>query len=134
MITRGISAFVVSLVAVSLFASARLNGDQDSVATTARIIRINSRTRTMLVRSSESPAVRNVSGLEMSWTIIPGGIPISLPERSGGEYTVVTTSDTAFQDGSNPLQFEDFKRGETISIHGVKTGRTVTASRVAKWG
>ena len=135
-ITRGIAATVVSLVAISVFASARISGDPDraSIATTARIIRINSRTRTLVVRSSESPAARSVSDLEVSWTMIPGGIPVSLPPRSGSEYTVVTTSDTAFQDGSDPLQFEDFKRGETISIHGVKSGHTLTASRVAKWG
>ena len=87
----------------------------------------------MVVRGSESSAGRSVSGIEMSWIMIPGAIPISLPERAGSEYTVVTTSDTAFQDGADPLQFEDFKRGETISIHGVRSGRTVTASRVAKW-
>lgn len=135
-ITRGISTAVISLVAMSVFATARVNGDQNrgAIATTARIIRINSRTRTMLVRSSESPAARSVSGIEVSWIMLPGAIPISLPERAGSDYTVVTTSDTAFQDGADPLQFEDFKRGETISIHGVRNGRSVTASRVAKWG
>jgi hypothetical protein len=123
-ITRGISAAVIFLVAMSVFATGSINGNQGrrAIATTARIIRINSKTRTMLVRSAESPAV---SGIETF---------IVLPEWAGTEYSVVTTSDTEFQDGADPLQFEDFKRGETISIHGVRNGRwTVTASRVAKW-
>jgi hypothetical protein len=48
-------------------------------------------------------------------------------------FTVVTTSDTVFQDGADPLRFDDFKAGEMISIHGVLKGSTLVASRVAKW-
>jgi hypothetical protein len=49
------------------------------------------------------------------------------------EYTVLTTSDTLFQDGSDSIAFEDFKTGETISIHGELKGTILTASRLAKW-
>jgi hypothetical protein len=49
------------------------------------------------------------------------------------DYTVVTTCDTVFQDGADPIRFEDFKIGETISIHGVRKDTTLTASRLAKW-
>ena len=136
---RGITATVVSIAVMSIFGVARINGDngdqeRTSIATTARIIRINSKAKTMVVRSSEGSAVRSGPAIEMPGVMIPGRISITLPERAGAEFTVVTTGDTTFQDGVDPLQFEDFKRGETISIHGVRSGRIVTASRVAKWG
>ena len=136
---RGITATVVSIAVMSIFGAARINGDngdqeRTSIATTARIIRINSKAKTMVVRSSEGSAVRSGPAIEMPGVMIPGRISITLPERAGAEFTVVTTGDTTFQDGVDPLQFEDFKRGETISIHGVRSGRVVTASRVAKWG
>jgi hypothetical protein len=38
-----------------------------------------------------------------------------------------------FQDGGDVIRFEDFKTGETISIHGVLEGKTIVASRIAKW-
>jgi hypothetical protein len=132
---RGIAATVVSLAVMSIFGTARAKGDSDaSIATTARIIRINSKAKTMVVRSSEGSAVRSGPAIEMPGVMLPGRISITLPERAGAEFTVVTTGDTTFQDGADALQFEDFKRGETISIHGVRSGRVVTASRVAKWG
>jgi len=136
-INRWIAGAVISLVAMSVFATARGNGDLDraDIATTARIIRINSKSRTMVVRSSEGPGIRSGPAIELPGMMIPGGISLVwAAERAGSDYTVVTTGETTFQDGADPLQFEDFKRGETISIHGVRNGRTVTASRVAKWG
>jgi hypothetical protein len=53
--------------------------------------------------------------------------------KNAYEYTVVTTGDTLFQDGVDAIRFEDFKSGETISIHGVLKGTTLTAFRLAKW-
>ena len=49
------------------------------------------------------------------------------------EFMVVTTDDTLFQDGVETLRLEDFRAGETISIHGALNGSTVSASRIAKW-
>ena len=37
------------------------------------------------------------------------------------------------EDGGDSIRLEDFKAGETISIHGSLTGTTLTASRIAKW-
>jgi hypothetical protein len=113
----------------------------------------------MKVRGSEGPAVRSAAppdmkeslwqriGVKMPNMRMPGGITISLPGRTTkapakpapdvannlNEYTVVTNSDTVFQDGIDSLRFEDFKSGETISIHGLLSGSTLTASRIAKW-
>jgi Domain of unknown function (DUF5666) len=133
---RTVAAALVLLAAMSAFGSGRINGDQErgSIATTARIIKVNTKTRTMLVRSSGGPALRNAPAFEVPGFRIPRGI--ALPALAGipYDYTVVTTGDTTFQDGADPLQFQDFKNGETISIHGVRSGRTLTASRVAKWG
>ena len=53
--------------------------------------------------------------------------------KCADEFTVVTMGDTIFQDGADAIRFEDFKRGETISVHGVLKGMTLTASRLAKW-
>ena len=53
--------------------------------------------------------------------------------KNADEYTVVTTDNTVFQDGADAINFEDFKSGETISIHGVLKGTTLTAFRLAKW-
>jgi hypothetical protein len=137
-INRTIVTAFVSVVAMSVFGSGRISGDQErvSIATTARIIRINAKAKTMVVRSSEGSAVRVFPAFEVPGLIIPGGIAIALPARAGSfdDYTVVTTGDTTFQDGVDPLRFEDFKNGEVISIHGERSGRILTASRVAKWG
>ena len=68
---------------------------------------------------------------------LPGGTakpPQSTPNiEDRDEYIVVTTGDTLFQDGSDCIPFEDFKTGETISIHGELKGTILTASRLAKW-
>ena len=78
---------------------------------------------------------------------LPGGITIALPGRGGknptkpaddtgnnlDEFTVVVTKDTVFQDGGENIRFEDFRNGETISVHGALNGNILTASRIAKW-
>jgi hypothetical protein len=158
---RILSITVVLLLTASAFATDRFNRDpeQMSIATTGRIIKIDAKNRTMKVRGSEGPAARNAAPAEMKESLwqrigvkmpnmrMPGGITISLPGRTTkvptakpapdtnnlNEYTVVTNSDTMFQDGIDSLRFEDFKSGETISIHGLLSGSTVTASRIAKW-
>ena len=78
--------------------------------------------------------------------MLPGGITIALPGRTAKvpskpaedinnleEYTVAITSDTVFQDGADYIEFDDFRTGETISIHGSLNGNILTASRIAKW-
>ena len=158
---RILSIAVVLLVTASAFATDRFNRDpeQMSIATTGRIVKIDAKNRTMKVRGSEGPAVRSAApgdmkeslwqriGVKMPNMRMPGGITISLPGRTTkapakpapdvannlNEYTVVANSDTVFQDGIDPLRFEDFKSGETISIHGLLSGSTLTASRIAKW-
>jgi len=79
---------------------------------------------------------------------LPGGITIALPGRTGKvsskpadenkvnnleEYTVFVTNDTVFQDGIEYISLEDFKPGETISIHGSLNDNILTATRIAKW-
>jgi hypothetical protein len=144
------------MVALSVFASDR--PEKMSIATTARIVRMNAKTRTMLVRGSEGAAALNMRamdaqawqgvGLKLPEITLPGGISIVLPGKTGrlpqpkspeslpdslSEYTIVTTNDTVFQDGAASIRFDDFKNGETISVHGVLSGSTLTASRLAKW-
>ncbi len=128
-----------------------------SIATTGRIIKIDQKSKTLKVRGSDGQSLsiravsQNVSqmmqGLKQHIGVtLPGGITIALPGRGKTsskpadetiknleEYTVITTKDTMFQDGSDSIRFEDFRNGETISIHGVLSGSTVTASRIAKW-
>jgi hypothetical protein len=148
------------VVGVSVFASNFLSADHPvrTIATTGRILKVNSRNRTLVIRGSEGPAIQNRMALPkerspriaiqlpgMTW---PGGILFPLPGTAGrlpqptnppsdvetrDDYIVVTTCDTLFQDGSDPIRFEDFKVGETISIHGVLKDTTLTASRLAKW-
>jgi hypothetical protein len=158
---RILSIAVVLLLTASAFATDRFNRDpeQMSIATTGRIIKIDAKNRSMKVRGSEGPAARSAAPAEMKESLwqrigvkmpnmrMPGGITISLPGRATkvpaakpapdtnnlNEYTVVTNSDTMFQDGIDSLRFEDFKSGETISIHGLLNGSTLTASRIAKW-
>lgn len=136
MINRSIAFAALPIAVLSLFASARSNADSERnpIATTARIIKINAKTKTMVVRS-EVPADAAPQRVEfrVPGMMIPGGISIAVPAKTW-DYTVVTTSETAFQDGIDALRFEDFKSGETISIHGVLSGKTLTATRVAKWG
>jgi hypothetical protein len=158
---RILSIAVVLLLTASAFATDRFNRDpeQMSIATTGRIIKIDAKNRSMKVRGSEGAAARSAAPAEMKESLwqrigvkmpnmrMPGGITISLPGRATkvpaakpapdtnnlNEYTVVTNSDTMFQDGIDSLRFEDFKSGETISIHGLLNGSTLTASRIAKW-
>jgi hypothetical protein len=152
------SLVVILLIAMSLFATDRFSREpgQTYVATTGRILKTNARTRTIVVRGSEVLSVHNspvtnatswqAIGARLPEILVPGGITISLPGRTVNlpqskpnsnanlnEYTVVTTRDTVFEDGGDSIRFEDFKNGETISIHGLLKGTTLTASRVAKW-
>ena len=105
------------VAAISLFA-------QDSpsrkpkpmfIATTGRIVAIDTKARTMTLSNSAGPAILQ---------LVPSGL---------SEFTVATTTDTLFQDGAEPIRFEDFKLGETISVHGRLRGSVLKASRVAKW-
>jgi hypothetical protein len=132
--------------------------EQISIATTGRIVKVDAKNRTFRVRSSDGQSLsvrnmsQNVSGMmqgvrQRISVTLPGGITIALPGRGSrapsskpaedinslDEYTVTVTKDTLFQDGDETLRFEDFRTGETISIHGVLVGSTVTASRIAKW-
>jgi hypothetical protein len=153
MMYRTVSVVVASLMTLSVFATDKVAGNSGplSIATTARIIKMDRKARTMRVRSSEgTPATGHLLmdglfGQRREFTLpeilLPGGITVALPGTKpvsdwagGGDYTVVTTSGTAFQDGGEPIRFDDFKTGETISIHGVIKGTTLTASRLAKWG
>jgi hypothetical protein len=147
------------LLAISGSAADRFARDpeQVTVATTGRIMKIDLKGKTLKVRGADaqSLSVRNVSqnlsqmmqGLKQHIGVtLPGGITIALPGRGKAaskspqetvntleEYTVVLTKDTVFQDGGETLRLEDFKTGETISIHGVLNGTVLTASRIAKW-
>jgi hypothetical protein len=127
-----------------------------TIATTARIIKISPKNRTLIVSGSEGAAVvhhiapqKETSlprlALQLPGITFPGGITIPLPGGTtrppqsvpnmehSDEYTVLTTNDTLFQDGSDSIRFGDFKAGETISIHGELKGTILTASRLAKW-
>ncbi|HLH31410.1 MAG TPA: DUF5666 domain-containing protein [Terriglobia bacterium] len=143
---RILSIAIVVLVAASAFAADRLNPDpeQISIATTGRIVRIDMKTRTLKVRGGEGLPVKAPDikeslwqriGMKMPSVHMPVSLRISLPGRTANlsEFTVVTTDDTVFQDGADPLRLEDFKSGETISIHGLLSGGTLQASRIAKW-
>jgi hypothetical protein len=148
---------MVLLVAASAGATDRFARDPDqiTIATTGRILKVDLKTRTLKMRGSDQtfPSIRNVSqnftqmvqGLKQHIGVtLPGGITIALPGhktpvKSAAEtnnlddYIVVVTRDTVIQDGSESIRLEDFKTGETISIHGVLSGSTVTATRIAKW-
>jgi len=92
------------------------------IATTGRIVTISPTDRTM--RVSSSLTLRITTGIQPKHTS---------SIKNADEYTVVTTGDTVFQDGVDVINFADFKCGETISIHGVLKGTTLTAVRLAKW-
>src|SRR5215475_5748723 len=154
---RLLSIAVLVLFAASAFATDRFNisPEEMALATTGRIIRIDLKSGTLKVRGAESQAPKNVPeikeslwqriGVKMPSVRMPGLIAIALPGHNSkisskapdttnaNEFLVVTTDDTLFQDGSDPLQLEDFRVGETISIHGVLDGTTLKASRIAKW-
>jgi len=152
---------IFMLLSISGSAADRFAQDpeQISIATTARIVKIDLKNKTMRVRASDSQtlAVRNMHqnlsqmmvGLKQRIAVtLPGGITIALPGRTGRvpsrptdenkvnsleEYTVLITGDTVFQDGSDYITLEDFKPGETISIHGSFNENILTATRIAKW-
>lgn len=139
---RFIPVAIGFLVTVSVFASDKFNTDhkQFCIATTGRIVRINPKTRSMTIRSSDPTAAPSIPSLKLPQLVFPGGIAVTLPSSSSRpaassppEYTLVTTNETAFQDGADPIRFDDFKTGETVSIHGVLNGAVLTASRLAKW-
>jgi len=155
---RILSIALLLVLTMPVLATDRFNQDPErlSIATTGRIVRVDLKARSLKVRGSDGPTTRNVAdmkeslwqrlGVRMPAVRVPG-ITISLPGRTAktaaakpvpdtfnlNEFTVLTTDDTVFQDGIDPLRFEDFRSGETISIHGVLNGSTLKASRIAKW-
>jgi hypothetical protein len=157
--TRILSTVLLSLLAVSASATDRFarEPEQISIATTGRITKIDARNKTFKVRGSDGQGLsvrnmpQNISGMMQGMkqrvsVTLPGGITIALPGRSGktgsspaeetrslDEFTVIVTKETVLEDGGEPIGFQDFKTGDTISIHGELSGATVTASRVAKW-
>jgi hypothetical protein len=144
-------------LSVAVFAAAADGNRQGfegmAIATTGRIIAIDLENKTFRVRGSDGQGASNLVDLRpkkiVPATIItlPGGLSIHFPGRSAkhpaarrsgnapnlDEYTVVITGQTLFRDGGDSIRLEDFTPGETISIHGVLSGRTLTASRIAKW-
>ena len=92
------------------------------IATTGRIITISAANRTMIVSGALPLRTGKMARRKRTSEV-----------KNTDEYTVVATGDTVFQDGADTIKFEDFKSGETISIHGVLNGTTLTASRLAKW-
>ena len=112
-----VAASFLVLVTVSLFAHDGPNRKPKPmfIATTGRIVAIDTKARTMTVSNSAGPAILR---------LVPSGLD---------EFIVATTTDTLFQDGADPIRFEDFKLGETISVHGKLRGSVLRASRVAKW-
>ena len=137
--------------------SNRRNPEQVTIATTGRIVKIDFKSRILKVRGSDGQQVRNLPYMKQSLkpkigVTLPGGFTIALPSIITGknpppktaspasneqnnldEYTVVVTRDTVIEDGGDSIRLEDFKTGETISIHGALSGTTLTASRIAKW-
>jgi hypothetical protein len=151
---RILSIVIPLLVAISASGADRLVRDPEriSIATTGRIMRLDLKSRTLKVRGSDNQSVRNISQMMHSLKqrigiTLPGGIAIGLPGRNGknsskpagdamknlDEYTVVITDDTVIQDGGETIRLQDFKVGETISIHGLLLDDVLTASRIAKW-
>src|SRR5262249_41127883 len=157
---RILSSAILLLLAMSASAADRFVPDpeQISIATTGRIVKIDTKNKTLKVRGSDgqSLSVRNVSqnlsqmmqGLRQRVGVtLPGGITIAFPGHGGKgpskpaatsintleEYTVIITNEPVFQDGGDEIRFEDFRTGETISIHGLLNGNILTASRIAKW-
>ena len=153
---RIFSIALLLFLAMSANASDRFARDpeQVSIATTGRIVRMDLKNKTLKVRGSDNQnqPIRNISQMMQSLRqriglTLPGGISIGLPGRNGkntpkpaagavnnlDEYTVIITKDTVIQDGGDNIRLEDFKTGETISIHGTLSGSVLTASRIAKW-
>jgi len=128
----------------------RLTGDGMFIATTGRIVLIDLKTKTLKVRGSDNQSTplfaRTKTQTPSPLISLPGGFTIHIPHRieripsktAGSqlhpdEYTVVVTSKTVIQDGADCIRLQDFTQGETISIHGVFNGNTLTASKIAKW-
>ena len=160
---RIVASLILSLLAISGSAADRFARDPDeiSMATTGRIVKIDLKSKTLRVRVSDgqSLSVRNVHtnlsqmmvGLKQKISVtLPGGITIALPGRNGKtpskpendkndkvsgpeEFIVVITNDTVFQDGSDCIELQDFRPGETVSIHGSLNANILTATRIAKW-
>lgn len=157
---RILSVAIVLPVAIPLFARNRASHKPEEmfIATTGRIMAIDDQAKTMKVRGSEDFATCKLD--EMSWnhrqrievTTVRIKVPVSITTAftqttgkrnqskstssrvsSLDEYTVATTRDTVFQDHADSIRFEDFKNCETISIHGLFKGTTLTALRIAKW-
>jgi hypothetical protein len=151
-----LSIAAVLLFTASINAADRFSPDpeQISLATTGRIVKLDLKNRTLRVRGTEAQAVaaasrpiQNSSLWQRLGLNLPRGIRIDLPGLNGkrpskpasnaennlDDYTVIVTDDTLIRDGAEPIRLEDFKVGETISIHGVLRGNTLTASRIAKW-
>src|SRR5215471_2168622 len=107
--SRFIPVAIGLLLAVSVFATDKFNTDHEqfSIATTGRIVRINAKTRTMTIRSSDTAPAPSVPSLNLPRLVFAGGIGITFPTPSPKpaasrlyEFTLVTTNDTAFQDGA----------------------------------
>jgi hypothetical protein len=157
---RILSLAILLLVTASAFATDRFNNynnqdlRQTPIATTGRILRIDLKNRTLKVRGAENQSLRNMPEVKESlWQRISVRMPsvrmpaISLPGHNArnssakpatynlppNEFIVIISDDTIFQDGIDMLRLEDFRTGETISIHGVLNGNSVNASRIAKW-
>jgi uncharacterized protein DUF5666 len=158
---RILTSAIFLLLAISGSAADRFARDPEeiSIATTGRIVKIDLKSRTLRVRASDNQSltVRNphqnlsqmMVGLKQRIAVsLPGGITIALPGRTGKvsskpadenkvnnleEYTVFVTKDTVFQDGSEYISLEDFRPGETISIHGSINDNILKATRIAKW-
>ena len=106
-----ILAIVLSTALSAIAADRDLPGDGMFIATTGRILNIDVKAKMLRVRGS--------------------GIRIATVTLD--EYNVVVTNKTLIQDGGESLSLEEFSKGETISIHGVIKGNTLTASRISKW-
>jgi len=154
---RTLSMAILLLMTAPAFATDRFNNQdvrQTPIATTGRILRIDMKNRTLKVRGVESQSLHNMPEIRESlWQRISVKMPsvrmpaISIPGHNArnssaklasenlppNEFLVVITDDTLFQDGAETLRLEDFRTGETISIHGALHGGTVNASRIAKW-
>ena len=144
---RTIFVVVVLLAAMTADASDRFAGKPPNIpiSTTGRIITVDPVARTMKIRGSEDIAAHS-AGDRLAGILCSGSIKVSFPAANLrearptvnladhlGEYKLVTTSDTIFQDGADSIRFEDFRIGETVSIRGILNGSVLTASRVAKW-
>ena len=156
---RILSSAILLFLAISANATDRFARDPEKVltATTGRITKIDYKNKTLKVRVADGQTLsvqkisqnlsQMVQGVKQRIGVtLPGGITIAWPGRStktpskpqqdainSDECTVVVTKDTIFEDGSESLDFEDFRTGETISIRGELDGVVLKATRIAKW-